>query len=488
MKTVLRPYQELANKLIREHAGKGGKGAILKMPTGGGKTACFCDFLIGAYKKGNNAIMAVKGKALIHQTSDRLTREGVPHGIYQGGNTDNTTEKILLCSIDTLYARKIAPKASLIVVDEVHNSHSDSYKWFFDQYPATFKIGVSATPNHKRGMTHIADAMIEPVKFSELQDQGFLVGGKYYVPYIPDLRGVGKSGGDFKTGELGEASKNDKALTMNVAKVWAENLRGKSTLVYAVNIEHAGILADALSEAGALVALITGSTKDKERKAVIAGLEMGAIDAVVSVGTMTTGVDIPSLKAILCCRPTKSYNLHIQIMGRGTRPFPGKEHFLMYDLSGNLLEHGRIESDRESHLDPDEASDKIKPTEKMIVCVKCYATFVFEGQTECVCCGEPLDHLNARTTGKRRFSMGDNSEVVEFKPEPWESDLAKLLETARNKGYRKGYCFHKLKDKYGEEIANAAWPKIRSAKKWDVHERQAIIQAPDRSYPSLGDD
>jgi len=484
----LRPYQTKAVESARKAFSRGSKGVILHLSTGAGKTLIYCKILKSLHEKGNFGLVVVRRKALVQQASERLTSEGVPHGVYQGSNTSETHRNIMVCSIDTLYARKIAPKAAVVVVDEAHDAHSDGYYWLIGQYPKSFFIGVTATPFHKRGFTHIADEIIKPITIEELIKIGSLVGGKYYVPYIPDLRGVGKSGGDFKTGELGEASKNDKALTMNVAKVWAENLRGKSTLVYAVNIEHAGILADALSEAGALVAVITGSTKDKERKAVIERLEGGAIDAVVSVGTMTTGVDIPSLKAILCCRPTKSYNLHIQIMGRGTRPFPGKEHFLMYDLSGNLLEHGRIESDRESHLDPEEASDKKKPTEKMIVCVKCYATFVFEGQTECVCCGEPLDHLNARTTGKRRFSMGDNSEVVEFKPEPWEGDLAKLLEIAKNNAYKKGYVFHKLKDKYGEEIANAAWPKIRSAKKWNVHERQAIIKTPDRPYPSFGDD
>lgn len=468
MTTILRPYQLEAVTAIRRHAARGGKGVILKMPTGAGKTACFSDFLIGAHKKERFAIMAVKGKSLVHQASERLKREGVPHGIYQGDNTRGSHHRILLCSIDTLYARQLAPKADLIVIDEVHLSHSDSFYWFLDQYPNTFKIGVSATPNHKKGMQHVADIMINPIPIKDLIEQGYLVGGKYFVPYIPDLRSVGKANGDFKSGELGEASSKDAALTMNAAKVWRENLQGKSTFVYAVNVAHAGVLATALELEGARVRVITGSTKDATRRICFEEIERGDIDCIVSVGVLTTGVDIPSLRAILCCRPTESYNLWVQILGRGTRIYPGKDSFLVYDLSGNLLKHGPIEIERESFLEEEGAVKRSVPSERMIICEACYATFIFQGETNCIACGELLNHLNKRDTGKRRFGLGDNSEVIEYKIHPWEADLQKWCDEAKIKGHKKGWIFHMVKSKYGEDIANEAWPRVRSLRKWPV--------------------
>lgn len=489
MTTILRPYQQKAADQIRAHAAKGGKGAILKMATGSGKTAVFCDFLIGAYKKGNTALMVVKGKSLVHQASERLRREGVPHGVLQGDNTRGTHHKILVCSIDTLFARQLAPKASLVVVDECHTSHSASYNWFFEQYEDVFKIGVSATPNHKKGMTHIADAMIEPITIKELIDDGNLVGGKYFIPYVPDLTGLGKAQGDYKTGDLAAAQIADKELATSAAKVWKENLQGKSTLVYAVNIEHAGVVAASLAEAGAVVAVLTGSSKDDYRKDTLDKLLIGEINAVVSVGVLTTGVDLPALQAIMCCRPTESYNLWIQILGRGTRPFRDKKHFLVYDLSGNLLKHGPIEQDFESNLYELGVNEKPRiESIKLTICGKCYATFEnVDKLTTCPCCGEPLDPKMVRATGTRRTGLGDNAEVVEYIQQPWEVELARLVETAKTKGWKKGYIYHRISDIYGKETADLAWPRIRSLKKWPVKPPSGVSQNMTVPYNALSE-
>lgn len=471
-KTVLRPYQARAALDIRLHARRG-YGAILQMPTGAGKTAVFCEFLMTAHAKGKYAIMAVRGKALVHQASARLKREGVPHGVYQGANTANVHEKILICSIDTLYSRKIAPAADLIVLDECHLTHSEGYTWFLSQYPKTFKLGVSATPHHKKGMRHIGDALIYPASFMDLVKDGFLVGGRYFVPYIPDLRGVTKSGGDFASKELGERAIKDTELTANAAKVWSDNLRGKSTLAYAVSVEHARVLDEALRRAGARAAVITAATPDEEREALIAKLESGRLDILTSVGVLTTGVDIPSLSAILCCRPTESYNLWIQILGRGTRPHPTKRQFLCYDLSGNLLRHGPIEAELVGDLDGFPAV----PKTPLILCPACYAIHAradIPDDKKCPACGEALPASSKRTAGRKRLhGLTENSEVVEKVVEPWELKLPILLARAKEKGLRKGWLYHAIKGEFGESVANSAWPRIRALKKWPVRQQPA---------------
>ncbi len=466
---ILRPYQVDGVTQIRQHAARGGKGAILHMATGAGKTACFADVLKGAYAKGKCAIMVVRGKALVHQASQRLTREGVPHGIFQGANSKDTHERILVCSVDTLFARRQAPRADLIVIDECHLSRSEGYEWLLSQYPGVFKLGVSATPHHKGGMRHIGDKLIRPATFSDLAAQGYLVGGRYYVPYVPNLRGIKKSKGDFSGKELSSRSIDDTELTASAAKVWAANLQGrdgrpgKSTLVYGVSVEHAKVLAAGLRAVGARAEIIVANTTDGVRRDYIGRLENGELDVLCSVGVLTTGVDIPSLRAIICCRPTESYNLWIQILGRGTRPHPGKSAFLCYDLSGNLLKHGPIEAELVANLDglPDAISLKIK------MCAACYATFE-SGPTECPACGASLVTTRERSTGKRVHGLTDNDEVHEYKVEPWEIDLPTLVAKAQEKGLRKGWIYHTLKHKHGDEIADRAWPRIRSLKKWAI--------------------
>jgi DNA repair protein RadD len=473
-----RPYQTKALAEIRAHAANRGKGAILQMPTGSGKTHVFCDVLKGAYAKGKRAIMVVRGKALVHQASDRLTREGVPHGIFQGDNSRDTGERILVCSVDTLFQRQLAPRADLIVIDECHLSTSEGYKWFLSQYPCVFKLGVSATPHHKHGMRHIGDKLVRPASFSSLVAEGYLVGARYFVPYIPDLKGItktsskdGANGKDFNAKQLGAKATNDADLTANAAAVWRNNLVGRSALVFAVSVEHAGVLLAGLRGVGARGEIIVANTPDAQRRDYIGGLERGEIDVLVSVGVLTTGVDIPSLRAIVCCRPTDSYNLWVQILGRGTRPAPGKKNFLVYDLSGNLHQHGPIEAEPIADLDglPDFPKVRLK------TCPECYACFTPEiaATPLCPACGEDCTVARERTTGERIHGLTDNDQVAEVKIEPWEIELPAIIAKAKQKGWRKGYIYHLLKAKYGEDVATRAWPRVRAMKKWPTKNQVA---------------
>lgn len=479
LQTKLRPYQLEAVTEIRMHAAQWAasgkvvestdepqKGCVLQMPTGAGKTATFCDLIMGAYNKGKCAIMAVRGKELVHQASERLTREGVPHGIYQGAKTKDTHHRVLVCSIDTMARRGIAPESDLIVLDECHLTHSASYKWFLSNYLNTYKLGVSATPHHKDGMGHIGNKLIYPITINELIHQGFLCGARYFTPYIPDLKGVKKTKGDYNAKELSTKSIKDEDLTASAAKVWDKNLRGISTLAYAVSVEHAEHLARSLADAGARVSTITAKTPDAERASCLDGLQSGGLDVIVSVGVLTTGVDIPSLGAILCCRPTESYNLWIQILGRGTRPFNGKSNFVVYDLSGNLLRHGPIEAeiiaDMEGMTEP--------PKVKIIICEECFATFErLPGVDCCPSCGHDIPAAQkARETGKRIHGLTANDEVVEHVVEPWELEMGQLIKMAKDRGYKKGWIRYRIQEQHGEEVANKAWHRIKVLRKWPV--------------------
>ena len=50
---------------------------------------------------------------------------------------------------------------------------------------------------------------------------------------------------------------------------------------------------------------------------------------------LTEGYDEPSVDCVVCLRPTTIRALYGQIVGRGTRLFPGKDHLLLLDFSGS---------------------------------------------------------------------------------------------------------------------------------------------------------
>lgn len=56
-------------------------------------------------------------------------------------------------------------------------------------------------------------------------------------------------------------------------------------------------------------------------------------------GVLTEGFDEPRAACIIVARPTKSRGLYVQMIGRGSRPFPGKEDCLILDLVGTTTRH-----------------------------------------------------------------------------------------------------------------------------------------------------
>ena len=57
---------------------------------------------------------------------------------------------------------------------------------------------------------------------------------------------------------------------------------------------------------------------------------------------LTTGFDFPAIDMIGVLRPTTSTGLWVQMLGRGTRPFPGKRNCLVLDFAGNTRKLGPI--------------------------------------------------------------------------------------------------------------------------------------------------
>ncbi len=78
---------------------------------------------------------------------------------------------------------------------------------------------------------------------------------------------------------------------------------------------------------------VDGDEREKIRKFV--NLHNNSI-TVASVGTFSTGVDIPRLNNIIIASPTKSTIRVLQTVGRGLRKANDKTHCLVFDIADNL--------------------------------------------------------------------------------------------------------------------------------------------------------
>lgn len=462
MSFELRPYQKKSIEEIQFYRDNKVLKTLLHMATGGGKTATFCEYIKMENERGGNAMLVVRGVKLIEQASERLHAFGVTHGIMQGQNSRASYLPNQVASIDTLYRRKIIPDCSLLVIDEAHQTTSQGYKWLLENIsPSTFILSVSATPHLKKGLRHIADKIVYPISISELIEQGYLVRPRYFSIEIPDLSKVQTVAGEYNERQLGDVMTKS-ALVGDPVKYWREYADNRPTLMFAVTVEHSKILCEKFNSQFIAAEHIDASSPESARNAAVARLIRGETKILSNVGIFTTGFDCPSVGALILCRPTQSYNLHIQIIGRGTRPHPGKENFIVLDHSGNIHKHGLIEHEQMADLDGTNFKRRLDHKE----CKFCRAIFPPTASVcpRCGCANEPEERDN---TGERNTTHSDGRLVeIDTNMEPWEFEKMRLINLAKQKGLKKGFIFHALKAKFGEETAKKAWESISRMKKW----------------------
>lgn len=449
----LRPYQKKGLEEIKAHYRNGIKKVLLHMPTGSGKTVVFSEVLKGIYQKEKAGLIAVRGRKLVDQASKRLTREGVSHGVFMANHRMwSPNRPIQVCSIDTIRSRGILPKADLVIIDECDEATSPSFKNFLGNYEGCFMLGVTATPYGSKPLTHLADAIVAPITISELVSQGYLVDGRYYAPRTPDLSEVStsKMTGDYVVEELEEVMSGT-VIVADVVTEWLKLGQNRPTLAFCVSVDHSLQVCAAFNAKGVPAVHCDANVPDSVRDSMISRLESGEIKVICNIGTMTRGVDIPALSCGIMARPTQSYNLFVQMMGRFTRPFPGKDNFILLDHSGNLEKFGTLKD-----VDKVQASilgKKPKTDFKTRTCSACFAVFP-QQPGACPFCG----YVKIIEASEREFTTIDG-ELAEFVSDPIKRRFEELQRLRKLSGYKRGWIFHKMKDEFGEQVAEEFVPK-----------------------------
>jgi DNA repair protein RadD len=236
--------------------------------------------------------------------------------------------------------------------------------------------------------------------------EGFnrLIAEGYLVPPIPkrtetqlDVSNVKISNGEFAPGELQTAvDKND--ITFSALKeVVNEGVNRKSWLVFASGVDHAEHIAEMLNTAfGVPTVCIHSKKTNAENAESLQAWKAGNVRAAVNMNALTTGVDHPGLDMIAMLRPTMSTGLWVQMLGRGTRPSPGKTNCLVLDFAGNTRRLGPIN---------DPVIPKLKgqgpPGDAPVrICPACQ-TYNHASARFCVVCGEEFtfqEKLSARAS------------------------------------------------------------------------------------------
>lgn len=476
--TTLRAYQVSLIKLLRVHAVTGVKRVGVVSGCGSGKMTTIAAIIKTATVP---VLFVCHLRELIDQCADQLARQGITNiGVMRGDDDrSNPSASVQLASIQTL-ARRDKPPAGIVFLDEFHLAASDSYRELLSFYPDASVFGFSASPSRLDGrpLGDLFEKLEVMATYADLLKRpDWLVAPDIFsTAVMPDLSGVRSIGGDFNEDELGVAMA---PLVGDAVEHWLKlahrhpvftaageripkQLRDgdrRRTIVFACNIEHSMKICAAFEKAGVRVAHLDGTTKDKERKAIVADLGSGKLEMVSNVNVLSVGADIPSVKCIVHLRPTQSLVFWIQSNGRCMRPWQNTTPLLL-DHAGNMDRHGAPFEDRVWSLK--EKARRIAASFPMKLCKACFA-YVPVHKIVCPFCGFEFPPAERKSPEVQAGELAERStEPMELKRKYFEA----MAVMARGKGLKPGFASAKYKERYGN------WPPWS----WSEELREAFVQ------------
>jgi superfamily II DNA or RNA helicase len=358
---------------------------------------------------------------------------------------------VQIISIDTAIARNQFPSADFLVIDECDQATSEGYKKFVAQYSNAHILGITATPYTTKGLRHIADSIVRPISMLSLVEQGYLVPFRYYAPTTPDLDKVRVSSStkDYVNDEL-ETAMTAGGLTGKIIDHYKTLASDRPTLLFAVNIHHSKLLVERFLRAGIKAEHADANTSQEDRNAIFKRLEIGETKVVSNVGIATRGFDAPFISCLIVARPTKSLNLHIQMLGRGTRTSPGKTETIILDHAGNLIRLGLPTDEPEALLDGKEQNKKPRESK---VCKNCFAVFRAAICPECGVVPPPSPATDIEESNEKL------KELINVEVDPILRFYKTLQKEAKQKGRKPSWANYKLIDKVGLETAKKYLPQ-----------------------------
>jgi len=340
----LRPYQLQAKASIQGQWASGVLKTLLVLPTGTGKTIVFCRLAEDCVRDGERVLILAHRGELLDQAADKLSRAtGLGCAVEKAEETClGSWFRIVVGSVQSLMREKRLnqfPKDyfSTIIVDEAHHCISDSYQRVLGHFNQAKVLGVTATPDRgdMRNLGQYFESMAYEYTLPKAIKEGYLCKIKAQtIPLKLDLTGVGMQAGDYKAADIGTAL--DPYL-YQIADEMKTVCQGRKTVVFLPLIKTSQKFRDILITRGFRAAEVNGESQDRAQ--VLADFEAGKYDVLCNSMLLTEGWDCPSVDCIVVLRPTKIRGLYCQMVGRGTRLFPGKDHLLLLDFLWHTTRH-----------------------------------------------------------------------------------------------------------------------------------------------------
>lgn len=437
---------------------------LVVSPTGSGKTVMASEIIRRLHVQRKEVLFIDHLREITTQTSAKLNEFGVYNGIIQAGIRATPIAGVQVASIQTLSGRFASgrlelPPAKVIFIDEAHHAVARTYRNILDQYPDAIVIGLTGTPcrGDGRGLGGVFEVMVICPDVPDLIEKGRLVPTRVYAPTPPDLRGVRVQAGDYVLSQLALRMDQPK-LVADILSTWFKHGESRQTVVYATNVGHSVHIRDEFIRAGIVCEHIDGKTELAERTAALDRFKAKEVRVITNCAVFTEGWDCPDIGTVVLARPTKSFGLLWQMLGRGRRTAPGKKDLIVLDHTGAFPKVGMPDDRIEWTLDPDKGAHRNRNEEKR----KQQSSPTIRECSQCstLCeCGKACPHCGFLPAPKRQVIVpkeGDLVEVKSGKLVPEQIDKQQWLNEAagyiQERGWKPGAIHFKFQEKFGHRI------------------------------------
>ena len=333
----LRPYQNDAVDAIHheweeEHRQK----TLLVLPTGAGKTVVFSQITADQTHKGERVLQLAHREELLQQAQDKLfNTTGIMGAIEKAERTTIGADvPVVIGSVQTLSRDSRLSKFSpdefqTIIVDEAHHALSNSYQKVLNYFSNAKVLGVTATPDRgdKKNLAEYFESTAYEYTMAQAIKDGYLCPIRaQMIPLKIDMSEVKTTAGDYNVGDIGNALEPYlEAIADELVKY-----KDRKTVVFLPLVKISQEFCEMLKARGFAAAEVNGNSTDREE--ILQGFDEGKYNILCNSMLLTEGWDCPSVDCIVCLRPTKIRSLYQQIVGRGSRLHPGKDHLLLLDF------------------------------------------------------------------------------------------------------------------------------------------------------------
>ena len=363
----LRPYQQAAHDAAIAWIKKSTESCVIEAETGAGKSLMIAAIAKTFYEiSGKHVLCTAPNVDLVRQNTEKYLATGNKASIFSASIGKSLRYPVVFGTPITIHNQieKFGAKFGLICIDECHGITPTIQKIIEEirvKNPNVRVIGLSATPFRLgSGLIYAIDEHGKPspetqcvdpyfakkvftIGGRELIDQGYLtkpiigaIHGDHYDTINMRINSMGK----FYQEDIDRAYEGQNRKTASIiADIIAQAKNRRGVMVFAATVKHAMECMESLPPE--LSRMIGGdiNTKKEQRKKLVNDFKQQKYKYLVSVGTMTTGVDFTHVDLIALMRATESIGLLKQCIGRGLRLHEGKTDCLVLDYAENIERH-----------------------------------------------------------------------------------------------------------------------------------------------------